>query len=592
MTDPQGVTVHFVLRNRNPLPLAELSKGLIRMSIAEFSEKYGADPAALDGFVKFVEEKGLTVVDQNQAWRTVSLQGSAESILGLFPLPPKIAQVVEGVFDLPLPPSTVDTAATAAQPKPTGYGVLKASVPAALQAAAAFERRGGTPSSPVPRSVAPDSRGGTPSPPLPPVPIVPSYTPPQFADFYDFPANLGKGECVGVLELGGGYQASDMETFFDTLGIEMPKIIDVGPNKWATDPSVFWINFEVTMDVQIVASCVPEATTVVYFAGAQTDAEITAWTFYKLFCMSLFDEVNTPSVLTLSGGLPENLTLFWTLQEAQMINNLLPSASALGVTVCLPSGDSGSIYPAYSGMFAAPTIPYFPGSSPWVLCCGGTTLNIVELGLVQEEKVWNRLANHMWNLYLIGETYYPGPPPVNNPPPSLYPKFSIVPSNLGAGSGGVSWYFDLPWFQEQAAVPVFQVWNFVNWAFEGQQTIRGRGVPDIAANADFLTGYRVFIDGQWRNGGGTSASTPLMASLMARCNQALGQSLGYITPVLYSLKLDSGVEIFNEIAGNNGGYEAHKGDYWNPCVGLGSPKGKALLEALRSFFQAEYATKP
>ncbi|HXU29124.1 MAG TPA: S53 family peptidase [Thermoanaerobaculia bacterium] len=565
------ITVHILLRHRTPLPLDDLAKGRLRLSVAEFSEKHGADPAALDRVRRFAEEHGLTVIDSNPTWRTVSLEGDAASLghafgvsllnyelsgrryrsyTGQVSLPKEIAAVVEWVFGL----------------HEHGLGV-----PSHTSAGPAP----GRPSVPASRVVASESRTGTPSPP------VPSYTPPRFAELYDFPDNLGSGECVGVLALSGGYSESDMRTFFDELGLPMPTILDVGPNLRSTDPSTFWFNFEVTMDVQVVSSCVPEATTVVYFSGARTDDEITYWTYFKVICMGLFDDVHSPSVLTMSAGLPENLFGNWTLEEAEIVNDLLACASLLGVTVCMPAGDSGSIFPNGFGMFSAPTVPYFPGSSPWVLCCGGTSLTVDELGQAQNEVVWNCLANHMWNVYLMDDgTWLPAPPPSTNPPaPPWY-----LPSNLGSGSGGVSWYFDLPWFQEQANVPPFEIRNFVNWAFDSLQTIRGRGVPDIAANADFLSGYRVFIDGQWRNGGGTSASTPLMASLMVRCNEALGRSVGYVTPWLYELKLSQGAEIFNQIEGNNGGYLATKGDGWNPCVGLGSPKGRALLKALRTIY--------
>jgi kumamolisin len=562
-TEPP-VTVHVVLRHRSPLPIDDLRTGHARLSVAEFSAAHGADPAALERLLRFAEDYGLTVVDSNPTWRTVSLQGGAVEVgtaFGVSPehyelagkryrgypgqltLPQEIAGEVEWVFGLQ------DLLLGSTPPSTAGHAASRSSAPA-LRGPAAGSRIDGS------------------------APPPPSYPPPQFAALYDFPPNLGKGECVGVLELSGGYKAADMETFFDSLGIAMPTILDVGPNQWATDPTTFWSNFEVTMDVQVVASCVPEATTVVYFSGATTDPEITAWTYFKVISMGLFDDVNHPSVLTMSAGLPENLPGIWLREEAEVVNLLLASASLLGITVCMPAGDSGSGYPNGYGMFSAPSIAYFPGSSPWVLCCGGTSLTLDALG-EKNEVVWNRLASHMWNLYFMGPgQWLPAPPPSVNPPPEG------VPSNAGAGSGGVSWYFDLPWFQESAGVPIFEVRNFINWAFESLQTIRGRGVPDIAANADFLSGYRVFIDGGWRNGGGTSASTPLMASLITRCNQALGRRLGYITPLLYELKLNLGADIFNPIAGNNGGYEARKGDGWNPCVGLGSPKGRALLAAL------------
>ena len=62
----------------------------------------------------------------------------------------------------------------------------------------------------------------------------------------------------------------------------------------------------------------------------------------------------------------------------------------------------------------------------------------------------------------------------------------------------------------------------------------GRGVPDVAGNADPATGYQVLIDGQQTVIGGTSAVAPLWAALMARLAQSLGKSFGLIQQVLYA----------------------------------------------------------
>ena len=103
----------------------------------------------------------------------------------------------------------------------------------------------------------------------------------------------------------------------------------------------------------------------------------------------------------------------------------------------------------------------------------------------------------------------------------------------------------------------------------------GRGVPDVAGDADPLTGYRVLVDGEAQVIGGTSAVAPLWAALIARCNQKLGGPLGDVHAALYQI----GEKAFRDITqGNNGAYQAAVG--WDPCTGLGSPNGSALLAAL------------
>src|SRR5277367_5576122 len=56
----------------------------------------------------------------------------------------------------------------------------------------------------------------------------------------------------------------------------------------------------------------------------------------------------------------------------------------------------------------------------------------------------------------------------------------------------------------------------------------GRMAPDVAANADPVTGYQVVVHGQQQTFGGTSAVAPLYSGLFA----ALGTKLGFITPKL------------------------------------------------------------
>jgi kumamolisin len=71
---------------------------------------------------------------------------------------------------------------------------------------------------------------------------------------------------------------------------------------------------------------------------------------------------------------------------------------------------------------------------------------------------------------------------------------------------------------------------------------------------------------------------PLWAGLIALLNQALGRPVGFIHPMLYGAVTPSG---FHDItSGSNGAYSARSG--WDPCTGLGSPVGTAILRALQS----------
>jgi kumamolisin len=133
--------------------------------------------------------------------------------------------------------------------------------------------------------------------------------------------------------------------------------------------------------------------------------------------------------------------------------------------------------------------------------------------------------------------------------------------------GGVSGFFALPSYQAKAHVPPS--------ADAGKRV--GRGVPDVAGNADPASGYQVRVDGQNLVIGGTSAVAPLWAGLIALMNQKLGKPVGFLNPLLYGSL--SGKQLLRDItSGNNGAYAAQVG--WDACTGWGSPDGAKLLKAL------------
>lgn len=386
-----------------------------------------------------------------------------------------------------------------------------------------------------------------------------SYRPDEFARLYDFPAEYeGRNVCLGVLVLYGSYKPEDLKLIFQTTNRPLPVLSTMGNPIW-TEGIDRWANFEVALDLQVALACAPAAKHVVYFSEAHGDSDTTAQTYYNVLSSAIFDQVNQPDVLTMSAGLPESLPGIWTPAAVKAINLLLASAASLGITVCFPSGDSGVGFPLGFGMFSAPALVYFPGSSPYVLCCGGTTLSI-QNNQIQDEVVWNRLTQNM----LLG---YGGQQDL---------------CNLGSSSGGVSLYFARPSWQSLANVPEKTLSTFIDWSFTHHKSYPGRGCPDVAANADFFVGYDIMVEKMHRNGGGTSAATPLIAALVARLCEGVGHRLSGLVPDLYDLQLQQGLGVFRTITrGNNGGYSASDA-LWNPCTGLGSPRGGPLLAALRA----------
>ena len=124
--------------------------------------------------------------------------------------------------------------------------------------------------------------------------------------------------------------------------------------------------------------------------------------------------------------------------------------------------------------------------------------------------------------------------------------------------------FAIPSFQSNANVP------------KAPNGFAGRGVPDVAGDADPETGYNVVVDGQQTVIGGTSAVAPLWAGLIALINQSVGKNAGYLNPLIYTASVESTMHDIE--SGNNGAYSAGPG--WDACTGLGSPDGVKLLNAL------------
>ena len=104
----------------------------------------------------------------------------------------------------------------------------------------------------------------------------------------------------------------------------------------------------------------------------------------------------------------------------------------------------------------------------------------------------------------------------------------------------------------------------------------GRGVPDIAGNADPFTGYTVRVNGQNQVIGGTSAVAPLWAALTALANQRNGAPVGAPHARLYTTP----TALRDITVGDNGGYAATAG--WDACTGLGTPHGDLVIAAFAS----------
>ena len=468
----------------------------------EFAARYGADPADVAKVEAFAHQHNLTVVEASLARRTVVLSGTIAALSAAFEVRLANYEHPEGTFRGRTGPLMIPSELAGVVQGVFGFDNRRQARPRFRQA----QTRGGT--------FRAAAQGG--------------YTPTQIAQLYNFPSGVdGTGECIGILEFGGGYQSSDLDSYFQQLGVATPSITAVSvddvqnqPQPGPDSPDV-----EVDLDIEMAGGAAPGAQIVVYFAPFTEQGWVDAIT------TAVNDSLHKPSVISISWGFAEGQNI-WTTQAIQTVEQSFLAAAAMGVTVCVASGDDGSRDEIDDGLAHVD----YPSSSDSALACGGTTL----------QSSGNQITSEVvWNEGVKG----------------------------GATGGGVSDFIALPSWQGDANVPP---------SVNGGNHV-GRGVPDVAGNADPTTGYQVLADGQPGVVGGTSAVAPLWAGLIARINQQLDKPAGFINPLLYAQEPGAGalndiISGNNDITGQIGGYQAGPG--WDACTGWGSPNGAVLAQVL------------
>jgi kumamolisin len=501
-------------------------KYLTREQLAQLS---GADLKDLQKVYEFARNHNLTVVETDVAARTVRLTGAVADLNAAFGVELKSYEVDgrryrgrEGKLSLPAQVAEVVEAVHGLDNRP----VAKPHYRVREAGGASFGAEAAPPGGESEPAAAPRASDG-------------SFSVPQLAKLYGFPPGLdGRGQCIALIELndidangnptGTGFALSDLNKYFSGIGLPTPNVVSVGVDGGANvpgkDPGA---DGEVALDIEVAGALAPGAQIAAYFAPNTTAGFIDAVN------TALSDNVRKPSVISISWGLSEDLA------PKQFLNGMAQAfadAAALGVTICCAAGDNGSADMDMQNWDRKAHVD-FPSSIPYALGCGGTKL-IGSGSKINSEVVWNEGVNG------------------------------------GATGGGVSNQFERPSYQSKSKVP------------KSPKGKIGRGVPDVAGDADPQTGYQVIVGGQSYVYGGTSAVAPLWAGLLALINQRLvskgGKPVGFLNTLLYSAL---GTALNDITSGNNdingklrGLYKAAKG--WDPCTGMGTPNGAKLLKAL------------
>jgi len=305
-------------------------------------------------FGGFATRHGLSVVEMNQARRSVTLEGTATQVRkafavelnvyessrgryrgrhGYIHVPRELAGTVQGIFGLDNHPIGGRN----------GHGV--------------------------------DGR--------------PLLTPVDVARLYAFPSGRGAaGQTIGVLEFGGGYYQRDVDYFFDSLGVPPPRIIEVEVDGASNSPERSPASDrEVLMDICIAGAVAPGATIAVYFAPQTERGWVDA--LDRAVHPGAYDPA--PSVLSISWYVAEGDDRD-SLRDRRVTLDAVDAISAIfrdaafgesGVTVFVASGDTGT----HSEIDGKARVQY-PASDPWVTSCGGTTISNVN-GNCFDEGAWH-----------------------------------------------------------------------------------------------------------------------------------------------------------------------------------------------------------
>ena len=457
----ERIDVTIVLRRS---PSAAQPSGALtqRVDRRGFAGIHGADDSELALVERFAHDHGLTIVASHADRRTVHVAGPADAMKSAF-------GTQLSYYDSPV----------GRYRGRVGAVTLPESVARVVVAVLGLDNR------PIAkphhrRHSQPEAAAG-------------ALWPTEVAQAYSFPTTVnGSGQTIGIIELGGGFKQTDLDTYFGSLNLSPgPTVAAVGVLNGTNSPGVDTdADGEVMLDIEVAGAVAPGAHIVVYFAP-NTDQG-----FHDAIATAVHDDVNKPSVISISWGSPE---ANWTSQAMTVMNQALQDAAALGVTITVAAGDDGS-----SDGLTGNNVD-FPASSPFALGCGGTKLELNASKSIASEVVWNEQA-----------------------------------SGSGATGGGFSTVFDLPDYQKNSNAKSSQF----------------RGVPDVSGDADPLTGYRVLVDGAPEVIGGTSAVAPLWAGLVALLNQQAGAALGFMNPSLYA---NAPMGFHDITEGDNGSFKAGPG---------------------------------
>src|ERR1700722_19312387 len=356
------VEITIYLRPKDPGGLQEYSRQIAQpgshtyLTPQQFAHKFGADPADVEAVRNFAQSHQLQVLSHNLGRRSVTLSGPASRMSAAFGVNLQHYRFADGVYRLregnikiPVSFENIITAVFGLDNRPqarTHFRVLSKKA--------------------APSAVTPET-----------------YTPVQLAAIYSFPTGFtGQGETIGIIELGGGYNQSDVYNYFKQLGVSpAPQVTAVSVDGATNSPTgdSNGPDGEVELDIEVAGSIAPGASIKVFFAPNTDQGFIDAVT----------TAVNDSSVtlISISWGGPEST---FTSQAMTSFNQAFQDAGTMGKTVFVAAGDNGST----DGQSDGANHVLFPPSPPHL---GGRVATRFVINVspdkITSEEVWNETAS-------------------------------------------------------------------------------------------------------------------------------------------------------------------------------------------------------
>jgi subtilase family serine protease len=333
----------------------------------------------------------------------------------------------------------------------------------------------------------------------------------------------GAGQTIYLLE-GDEYGPRALAAYAHKFGLP-PFDISVKRDSanWGDPAPEGSTGSETDLDVEIVHAIAPDAKIVIYFASLNLNDLNNA--------MAALVHDHPGSIVSVSIGKCESSDV---QPVASQWDSVTHAAAASGASIFVSSGDRGAYGCVGSGDNSALSASYM-SAAPSVTSVGGTTVFLSATGGYGSEAAWGEPAQQ-W----------------------------------GSG-GGNSTFFKVPTWQTGPGV-------------HNQYSDGSRQQPDVAANADTLSGWDILGTGTEGPVGGTSAAAPFWAAITALIDQDLTQqalaTVGFANPALYRFaQAPSGLPAnpFHDITtGNDLYYPAAPG--WDYATGLGTPDVAALTD--------------